>query len=140
LPTDAQILDADLAQGEIEVTEHDVEEGLRQGRAIRLAMQAIDHQRGMQGECVEPAIERIGNAAPLEQLGRARPRGGALVEPGGEVVSRLAAAKQVRLPLSSDIRPRLTPGRRRDMVCALCFPDRRHRPCVAPSRSSSLAP
>ncbi len=67
---DPQVLDADLAQGEVEVAEHGVEKGLGQRLAIRFAAQAIDRQGGMQGQRVEAAVERVGNAAGLEQLGR----------------------------------------------------------------------
>jgi len=42
-PAHAQVLDTDFAQGEIEVTEHGVEEALRQLLAVRLAPQPIDH-------------------------------------------------------------------------------------------------
>ncbi len=71
-PADAQILDADFAQGEVEVAEHGVEERLRQFLAVGLAPQPIDHQRGMQGERIETAVERVGNAAGLEQFRRPR--------------------------------------------------------------------
>ena len=77
---DAQILDADLAQGEVEMAEHGVEERLRQRLAVGLAPQPIDHQRRMQGERIEAAIERVGNAAGLEQFGRTRPLGRAGIE------------------------------------------------------------
>ena len=87
---DAQVLDADFAQGEVEMAEHGVEEGLRQHLAVRLAPQPIDHQRGMQGQRIEAAVERVGNAAGFEQLGRARPLGRAGIKRGGKRIIGLA--------------------------------------------------
>ena len=76
------------------MAEHGVEVGLRQCFAIRLALQPVDHQRRVQGERIESAVQRVGNAAGLEQLGRARPLGGAHIEGGGKFLSgRAAAAK-----------------------------------------------
>ena len=73
--------------------EHRVEEGLSQGVAIGFAAQAIDHQRSMQGQRIEAAVEIVGNAAALEEIGRARLLGRALVDGSGKFLLRLPATK-----------------------------------------------
>ncbi len=85
------------------MTEHGVEEFLRQHLAVGLAAQAIDHERCMQGECIEAPVKRIGNAAGLEQLRRARLAGGACIDGRGEFGERILAAEQALLPCAAHV-------------------------------------
>lgn len=119
-PPDAQILDADLAQGEIEVAEHGVEKCLRQGFAIGFPAQAIDRERGMQGKRIEAAVEGIGNAARLEQLRRTGPLGRPGIEGGGKGIFWLAAAKHRR---RASWLARLTCRARRDIFRSALLSD-----------------
>lgn len=97
-PTDAQILDADLAQGEIEVAEHGVEECLRQGVAIGFPAQAVDRERGMKGKRIEASVKGVGNAAGLEQLRRTGPLRRPGIEGGSKGIFWLAAAEHRQRP------------------------------------------
>ena len=82
----AEILDAQFAQRNVEVAKHGIEEGLRQPFAIRLATQTVDGDGSMQRQCVEAAIERIGNAAGIEQFWQTRLLGSPEIERGGKLL------------------------------------------------------
>src|SRR5678816_2300689 len=69
----------------------------------------------MQRQCVEAAIERVGNAACLIQLRCTRLLGRAGIEGGGEGVLRLLAAKHDSPPSTVD--PNRTP---RHVAVPLC--------------------
>ena len=126
-PAHPQILNTDFAQGEIEMTEHGVEEALRQLRAVRLALQPIDHQRRMQGERIETAVERVGNGAGLEQVGRPRVAGGAGIKRGGK---RLLGLLAMEHGSASPCRAfRLTRDDRHDILCTL-FPTKPKNPSM----------
>lgn len=92
-PADAQVLNADFAQGEVEVAKHGIEEGLRQSFSVGLAPQPIDHQGSVQGQRIEAPVERIGNGAGLEQLGGARITGCLCIKRGGKGFIGLATAE-----------------------------------------------
>ena len=97
-PAYAQILNADLAQSEIEMSKHGVEEGLGQDIAIGLAAQPVDHQRGMERQRVEATVQSVGYAAGFEELRRARLLGHLAINGHGKLVLGLSATEHEWLP------------------------------------------
>jgi hypothetical protein len=84
----------DCAAGGKDLTVTAVQDG-------KLAAQAIDHQRCMKRQGIEAAIERVGNAAGLEQLGRSRQFGRARVKRGGKGLIGIPAAEHGLLPTAT---------------------------------------
>ena len=118
-PSYAQVLDAEFTQGDVEVAKHGIEEGLRQPLAVRLASQAIYGKCGVQGQRIEPAIKRVGNAAGVEQFREARVLRSPLIESSTKLVLGTLTAKHDPAPCAH--RPKLTRNERRDMLCTV-FP------------------
>ena len=116
-PAHAQILDADLAQGEVEMTKHGIEERLRQAVPVGLPPQAVDGEGGMKRQSIEPTVQRVGNAAAFVQIRLARLFGNARVEGFRQFFFDTLATKQDRAP--SGHRRRLTGPDHRDMLCTL---------------------
>ena len=93
LLADRQVAHAHLAQVQVHVGEHGVEDRLGQGRPARvgLAAQAADQQGDMQADEVEAALDRVGHAEPGEQQRVARRGHGGAVEREAGPFMRAAA-------------------------------------------------
>lgn len=116
-PSDAEILNADFTQGDVEVAEHDIEEGLGQPIAVRLTTQAVDGKGGMQRQGIEAAVERVGNAAGVEQPRSTRLLRHLQIERSGKLVFGTLATKHD--PAPSGRGRRLTRNDHRDMLCTV---------------------
>lgn len=115
----AQVLDAEFTQGDIEVAKHGIEESLRQPLTVRLTTQPVDGERCVQGQRIEPAVERVGNAAGTEQFGQARMLSGPRIESSSKFVFGTLAAKHDPAPCGHG--PKLTRNDHHDMLCTV-FP------------------
>src|SRR4029450_8858785 len=100
-PAHAQVLHADSPQGEVQVAEHGIEEGLRKALPVRAAPQAVDHQGSVERQSIEAAVERVGNAAGLEQHGLTRLLGRARIEGCGKRLMGFLSLEHDLLPYPS---------------------------------------
>lgn len=101
------------------MSEHGIEEGLRQLLAVGLATQTVDGKGRMQRQGIESAIERVGNAAGFEQFGQTRLLRRPSVESSGKFVFGALAAEHDPTPCGHG--PKLTRNDHRDMLCTV-FP------------------
>lgn len=118
-PSHAEVLDANFTQGEVEVLEHDIEEGLGQPIPVGLAPQTIYGEGGMQCQGIETTVERVGNAAGVEQPRPTRLLRYAQIEGCGKLVFSTLATEHD--PTPSGHGRRLTPNDHRDMLCTVFF-------------------
>ncbi len=92
LASHPEILDPQLAQRDVEMAKHGVEKGLRQPFALWLLTKTFDSNCGMQRQRVKSTIERIGNAAGIEQCWLTRLFGRPEIERGGKFIVGAFAA------------------------------------------------
>ncbi len=116
-PSHAEVLNADFTQRQIEVLKHDVEESLGQPIAVGLTPQTVYGEGSMQCQGVETAIERVGNAAGVEQPRPTRLLRYAHVEGSGKLVFGTLATEHD--PAPSGHGRRLTPNDHHDMLCTV---------------------